>query len=151
MSLLPILLLFVILVETSMQEDVRYHSSKVLRNRKYYVSKKHEPFNLAKMNDRCKQAGGYLVQIDNKQEHSDVSLTAYKAGGLGPFFTGITDEGSEGRYYYYNDKKPAKYLKWRWFQPDNWKGRENCVVFWSYRMNDLWCGKRGRYICEIPV
>ncbi|GFO43781.1 collectin-11 [Plakobranchus ocellatus] len=89
------------------------------RNKKYSVSKRHEPFNLAQMNDRCKQLGGYLVQIDDKHESYNVAKFAKFAGGFGPFFTGITDVGSEGHFYNYNDKTPAKYLRWRWFQPDN--------------------------------
>ncbi|GFO43771.1 pulmonary surfactant-associated protein a [Plakobranchus ocellatus] len=120
------------------------------RNRKYSVSKRHEPFNLAQMNDRCKQIGGYLVQIDDKHESFQVAQIAKWSGGFGPYFTGITDEGSEGHFYNYNDKTPAKYLRWRWFQPDNWRG-ENCVEMYGFGLNDKRCGKRGRYICESPI
>ncbi|GFN78986.1 hypothetical protein PoB_000549200 [Plakobranchus ocellatus] len=67
---------------------------------------------------------------------------------FGPYFTGITDEGSEGRYYNFNDKSPAKYLKWRWFQSDNWWGKEHCVDIWVNNLNDVKCGRKGRHICE---
>ncbi|GFN98211.1 collectin-11 [Plakobranchus ocellatus] len=149
MSVSPILLLLGVLMITSVQGAVRYHDSEVYGNRKYSISRDRLSFNLAKMNDLCKQRGGYLLQIDDHQEYQNVvSLVAYS--GHGPFMTGITDEGSEGHFYNYNDKTPAKYLKWRWFQPDNWWG-ENCVEIWTIGLNDLACGKTGRHICEIPV
>ncbi|GFO46588.1 collectin-12 [Plakobranchus ocellatus] len=102
------------------------------------------------MNGRCKQLGGYLVHFDDSHEQIYVGSLSFYVEGRGPFFTGITDEESEGRFYSYNDKKPAKYLKWRWFQPDNW-WNEDCVTIWASGLNDLRCGKRGRYICEVPV
>ncbi|GFO49524.1 lectin c-type domain protein [Plakobranchus ocellatus] len=102
------------------------------------------------MNGRCKELGGYLVQIDDREEYSNVVKTVRAVRGHKPFYTGITDEGSEGRFYNYNDKSPAKYLRWRWFQPDNWHG-ENCVTIYSTGLNDRGCRKRGRYICEVPA
>ncbi|GFO28556.1 pulmonary surfactant-associated protein d [Plakobranchus ocellatus] len=101
------------------------------------------------MNDRCKQLGGYLLQTDTRMEAYVVGRYVYRLG-RGPFFTGITDEGSEGRFYTYNDKKPVKYINWRWFQPDNWWG-EHCVEVWATGFNDRHCGSKGRYICEVPA
>ncbi|GFN74497.1 collectin-12 [Plakobranchus ocellatus] len=155
---------------TPPQEDVNHHNvslidlappwcfgdtvcarnSAVFRDRQYSVSKYHEPFNLAKMNDRCKERGGYLLQIDDRKEQKFVARWLHYSPGVGPIYTGITDEGSEGRFYTYNDKKPAKYLKWRWWQPDNWYG-EHCVTISLRGLNDLRCTRRGRYVCEIRV
>ncbi|GFN85206.1 collectin-12 [Plakobranchus ocellatus] len=126
-----------------------YNHSRVYRNKQYYVSKRHEPFNLAKMKGRCKELGEYLVQVDDKDEHFRVADIVRSAGGFRPFDTGMTDKGSGGHFYNYNDKTPAKYLRWRWFQPDNWYG-ENCVTIWRTGLNDRGCGKRCRYICEVP-
>ncbi|GFO00184.1 collectin-12 [Plakobranchus ocellatus] len=154
MSPLPILLLLGIWMIASVQGYVLYGSSSVYKGRRYFIRIEHEPFNLAKMNGRCKQYGGYLVQIDDWNELKFLKGIVAGAGGNGPFFTGITDEESEGRFYTYNDKKPAKYLKWRWFQPDNWYN-EDCVNIdigiFSVGLNDMACGKSGRYICEVPV
>ncbi|GFN78997.1 collectin-12 [Plakobranchus ocellatus] len=149
MSLLPILLLLGVLMIASVQGYVNYDFRKY-GNRRYYVSRDHEPFNLAKMNDRCKESGGYLVIIDNEQELENLTFTVRKVSGRGPFFTGINDVTSEGRFENYNDKSPAKYLKWRWFQPDNYWG-EDCVEIQYRGLNDLGCEKKGRYICEVPV
>ncbi|GFO19133.1 C-type lectin [Plakobranchus ocellatus] len=102
------------------------------------------------MNNRCKKLGGYLVKIDNEREMSFLAKFWSSARSRGPLFTGITDEGSERRFYNYNDKTPAKYLRWRWFQPDNWYG-ENCVELTGLRLNDKGCELKGRFMCEIPL
>ncbi|GFN98182.1 pulmonary surfactant-associated protein d [Plakobranchus ocellatus] len=103
------------------------------------------------MNDRCKKLGGYLFQPDNRHEAAHVAKYVRRLRGGGPFYTGLTDEDSEGRFYFYNDKKkPAGYIFWRWFQPDNW-WNEDCVEVWISGFNDRHCGKRGRYVCEVPA
>ncbi|GFO28578.1 collectin-12 [Plakobranchus ocellatus] len=154
MSPLPILLLLGILMIASVQGYVDYDASPVYNGRRYFMKKVHEPFNLAKMNGRCKEYGGYLVQIDDKAELKFVKGFILGAGGYGPFFTGINDEESEGQFYTYNDKKPVKYLKWKWSQPDNWYN-EDCVNIdigmFTTGLNDMACGKSGRYICEVPL
>ncbi|GFO28054.1 collectin-12 [Plakobranchus ocellatus] len=102
------------------------------------------------MNDRCKKdLGGYLVQLDQWREQSFVTNFIFWSG-WGPFFTGITDEKSEGKYYHYNDNTPAKNLHWKLFQPDNWYN-EDCVEIWHDGLNDRRCGDRGRYVCETRV
>ncbi|GFN98205.1 mannose-binding protein [Plakobranchus ocellatus] len=132
------------------QGYVTYDISEVYRGRQYFISKEHEYFNLATMNDRCKKLGGYLVQFDDAAEQRKVGSLAVAVPGKGPFFTGLTDNVREGWFYTYNDKKHARYHKFRWFQPDNW-WNEDCVVVWDNGLNDIDCGKRGRYVCEVPV
>ncbi|GFO16613.1 collectin-12 [Plakobranchus ocellatus] len=148
MSVLPIMLLAGVLMIASVQSEARYRY-KWYNRTKYLLSMDHERFDLAKMNGRCKKLGGYLLQIDNKGESDFVQGMAYNAKGRGPFFTGITDKQREGRYLNYNDNTPAKYLKWRWFQPDNWWG-EDCVEMSYTGLNDIGCEKSGRYFCEVP-
>ncbi|GFO16617.1 mannose-binding protein c [Plakobranchus ocellatus] len=147
MSLLPILLLLGVWMIASVQGYPGY-SERIFNGKKYYINDRREYLNLAQRNARCKEIGAYLVQIDNVEEHRFVAGFVFRVKGYGPYFTGITDEGSEGRYYNFNDKSPAKYLKWRWFQPDNWWGREHCVEIWVNNLNDLKCGRKGRHICE---
>ncbi|GFO06878.1 collectin-11 [Plakobranchus ocellatus] len=103
------------------------------------------------MNDRCKKLGGYLFQPDHKFEEAHVATYVRELRGGGPFFTGLTDEDSEGKFYFYNDKKqPGESITWRWFQPDNWYN-EDCVEVWYTGLNDRHCGERGRYVCEVPA
>ncbi|GFN74132.1 hypothetical protein PoB_000063800 [Plakobranchus ocellatus] len=147
MSLLPILLLLGVSMIASVQGYPGY-SETVLNGKKYFISKRRLPLSLAKRNARCKSIGAYLVKIDDPVEHKLLVGAVSRYKGWGPFFTGITDEGSEGRYYNFNDKSPAKYLKWKYFQPDNWWGREHCVEIWGSSLNDLRCERRGRHICE---
>ncbi|GFN91516.1 collectin-12 [Plakobranchus ocellatus] len=148
MSIIPILLLAGVLMIASVQGEVSYEQF-TNYGTKYYISMQREPFDLAKMNGRCKKLGGYLVQMDNKEEFAYVRFIAVSVSGRGPFFTGITDEKEEGTWLNYHSKKPAKFLKWRWFQPDNWWG-EDCVEIGYYGLNDYGCEKNGRYICEVP-
>ncbi|GFO30718.1 collectin-12 [Plakobranchus ocellatus] len=135
----------------SVQGYATYKVSSTFKGRRYFVSNQWESFNLAKMNERCKKdVGGFLVQLDHPQEQNFVSDFIYKAG-WGPFFTGVTDEKSEGKYYQYNNNKPVEIrLNWKWFQPDNWYN-EDCVEIWHDGLNDRRCGDRGRYICETYV
>ncbi|GFN79009.1 hypothetical protein PoB_000551500 [Plakobranchus ocellatus] len=150
MSLLPMLLFFGVAMIGPVQGYVTYKGSDVTKGKKYYVSNQWESFNLAKMNERCKKdLGGYLLQLDRLGEQATVTHFIFYAG-WGPFFTGITDEKSEGKYYHYNDNKPAKDLGWKLFQPDNWYN-EDCVEIWQDGLNDRKCGDRGRYICEVHV
>ncbi|GFN98142.1 collectin subfamily member 12 [Plakobranchus ocellatus] len=150
MSPMPILLLVGILMIGPVQGYVTYDISPVYKGRRYLISKELEYFNLATMNDRCKKFGGYLVQFDDAAEQKKVGFLVLAVPGKGPFFTGLTDNVREGWFYTYNDKKWAKYHKFQWFQPDNW-WNEDCVEVWDNGLNDIRCGKRGRYVCEVPV
>ncbi|GFO16359.1 C-type lectin 2 [Plakobranchus ocellatus] len=170
MALQSILLLLVVLVIgtvqgnlSPLQEDMQilsgvgwdgyvvYNVSPEYKGSMYYISRDPEPFNLAKMNMRCKGYGGYLVQIDNYREYRYLRFQAVRRRSRTLVYTGITDLGSEGRFYNFNDKKPAGYLRWRRRQPDNWKGNEHCVHITIWGLNDIGCDGIGRYICEIPV
>ncbi|GFN84487.1 C-type lectin [Plakobranchus ocellatus] len=153
MALLSMLLLLAVLVIGTTQGDVAYNFIPVYNASKYMVSKIPEPFDLAKMNARCKGSGGYLVQIDNYHEYSYLKykLRKIRDRSRSLVYTGITDLGSEGRFYNYNDRKPAGYLKWRRRHPDNWRGSEHCVNISRWGLNDIGCGGNARHICEIPV
>ncbi|GFO31969.1 C-type lectin [Plakobranchus ocellatus] len=101
------------------------------------------------MNGRCRGSGGYLLQIDNHTEYSYIIYKLRRTSGL--VYTGITDLGSEGSFYNYNDKTKAAYLEWKSRQPDNWAGKEHCVNINEYGLNDIDCGRTAKYICEIPI
>ncbi|GFO22843.1 collectin-11 [Plakobranchus ocellatus] len=101
------------------------------------------------MNDRCKQLGGYLAQTDDREEHDFLEFFSKYVRGSGPYFIGLNDVEREGFFRTYNDNKPAVYHKFRWFQPDSW-WNEDCVTMGLNGLNDLRCGKRGKYICEVP-
>ncbi|GFN96774.1 mannose-binding protein c [Plakobranchus ocellatus] len=151
MAPLSILLLFAVLVIGTTQGYVAYNFIPRYRGSKYMVSKNAEPFDLAKMNGRCKGSGGYLLQLDSYREYRYVKYELALLRERRLVYTGITDLGSEGRFYNYNDKKPAAYLRWRRRQPDNWRGYEHCVNLTYYGLNDIGCDGNALYICEIPV
>ncbi|GFN96775.1 C-type lectin [Plakobranchus ocellatus] len=151
MALQSILLLLAVLVIGTVQGYVAYNITPVYRGSKYMVSKNAEPFDLAQMNGRCRGSGGYLLQLDSFREYIYLKSELSRIRDHSLVYTGITDLGSEGHFYNYNDKKPAAYLKWRRHQPDNWAGKEHCVNLSYYGLNDIDCRGTARYICEIPV
>ncbi|GFO30714.1 pulmonary surfactant-associated protein a [Plakobranchus ocellatus] len=102
------------------------------------------------MNDRCKELGGYLFEPTDRPEATHVAAGVRRLRRRGPYYTGVTDEESEGRFYFYNSKRPVSNIRWRWFQPDNW-WNEDCVEIWRTGFNDRHCGKSGKYICEVPA
>ncbi|GFN98184.1 C-type lectin [Plakobranchus ocellatus] len=150
MSLLPIFLLLGVLMIVSVEGYVTYDILPPYGKKKYHVSKEFENFDLAKMNDRCKQLGGYLFEPNSRPEAVHVAKYVKDLRRRGPFYTGLTDEKSEGIFYYYFSNIAVKNIPWRWFQPDNWYN-EDCVEIWTFGFNDLHCGKRGKYICEVPA
>ncbi|GFO31974.1 C-type lectin 2 [Plakobranchus ocellatus] len=151
MALQSILLLLVVLVIGTVQGYVAYDFLPVYRGRRYLISRNAEPFDLAKMNGRCRGSGGHLLKIDDYSEYRNLAYELSRMRDQSAIYTGITDLGIEGHFYNYNDKTPAGHLKWRRRQPDNWKGNENCVDISVWGFNDTNCGGNGRYMCEIPA
>ncbi|GFN96780.1 collectin-11 [Plakobranchus ocellatus] len=151
MPVLPTLLLLGVLMIPS-TEGVSYHYRSFL-GKSYFVSKEPERFDLATMNARCKGSGGYLLEINSLDEERHVILFLHDAGLVSEIvYTGHTDLGQEGKFYHYVTKKPLPSdTKWRWRQPDNWKGIEHCVNIMIGGLNDLDCHQTARYICELPL
>ncbi|GFN97929.1 hypothetical protein PoB_002443500 [Plakobranchus ocellatus] len=148
------LLLLVVLAIGTVQGwdgNIAYDFSHEFEGSRYFISRYPEPFDLAKMNRRCKAYGGYLVQIDSFIEFRYLKFEANRRADPSLVYTGITDLGSEGRFYNYNDKKPAAYLTWKRGQPDNWAGKEHCVHITRWGFNDIGCDGNGRYMCEVKV
>jgi hypothetical protein len=92
----------------------------------------------------CQAWGGGLVVIDSREEdaflseHLDVS-----------FWIGASDRIQEGRVLW-NGGAPLVFSNWAAGQPDDYQGREDCVVktmpvgSW----NDLPCRNLNAYVCE---
>ncbi|GFO31972.1 hypothetical protein PoB_005847700 [Plakobranchus ocellatus] len=85
---------------------VFYNIIPVHRGSKY--KKNADSFDLAKMNERCKGSGGYLVQLNNYREYRYLKYELSRIRNRSLVYTGITDLGSEGHFYNYNDKKSLR-------------------------------------------
>ncbi|GFN77757.1 C-type lectin [Plakobranchus ocellatus] len=127
-----------------------YLVSALHEGRVYTMNKKTERFSLQKMNDRCKEIGGYLVEIDNQDEQEFVAKFSTLLGNK-MVYTGANDIQKEGTFVQYNSKKLVSNVKWMEGEPSNYRGVEHCVVLRTYGLNDIMCGRTYRYICEIPL
>ncbi|GFN77570.1 Cd209 antigen [Plakobranchus ocellatus] len=116
----------------------------------YLLSKKNERFSLESKNDQCKEAGGYLVELDSKEEQDFVAQFS-KAAGRSFVYISANDVDKEGTFVQYNSKKPIPQLKWKKGEPNNYAGGEDCANINVYGLNDLDCSRSSRYLCEIPL
>ncbi|GFO04832.1 mannose receptor, c type 1-like 1 [Plakobranchus ocellatus] len=147
----PIFLFLGVLMFAVTIDSIEYTTSRRWST-KYYLSKHPEPFDIAKMNERCKGLGGYLVELNSRGEQKFLWKLIYYSGAAKEIvYTGLTDLGHEGRFYYYNSKKPMAGAYWRRRQPDNYKGVEHCTNLMQWGLNDIDCHRNARYVCEVPV
>ncbi|GFO44264.1 hypothetical protein PoB_007076900 [Plakobranchus ocellatus] len=126
--------------------------SKVFRksNSVYYLSKKVSKISLDRRNDLCKSIGGYLAELDSRDEQNFVAKFVRAHSG-NYVFTGGNDIRREGTFVYYNSKKPMPALQWRHGSPDNWKNDEDCLDIMLGGFNDINCDYSGQYVCEIRL
>ncbi|GFN95811.1 collectin-11 [Plakobranchus ocellatus] len=151
MSLVPTFLLLGLLMIFPAQVSSVTYINYDLWNVRYLVSKYPEPFDIAKMNERCKVAGGYLFEINSEGEQWMLRDFLKLIGFVHNIvYTGVTDLGLEGQYYHYHTKKPMTNIVWQSGQPDNWQNKEHCTNLKEHGLNDIDCHRNARYICEIP-
>jgi hypothetical protein len=66
------------------------------------------------------------------------------------FWTGGTDLGSEGKFYWTYSGEAFNYTCFDNNQPDNLAGKENCLHLWNgNKWNDNDCASKFRFICEL--
>lgn len=68
--------------------------------------------------------GGHLVTINDQAENDWLAATF----GGDEFWTGFTDWGSEGNWYWISGE-PVTFTNWDSQQPDNGLGGEDCATF----------------------
>ncbi|GFN91419.1 mannose-binding protein a [Plakobranchus ocellatus] len=127
-----------------------YTVSSLFKGRVYTISKKNERFGLQKMNDRCKEIGGYLVEVDNQEEQAFVANFS-KFIGNRLAYIGANDIQKEGTFVHYNSEKVMSDVKWVKGEPNNYGSGEDCLVIKTNGLNDISCSRTSRYICEIPI
>ena len=130
----------------------RFEVSDKYRNSEYLVSKTEANFNTAI--NLCRESGGYLVELDDKEEYQFVKDLVKRIGGSDHFWTGGNDIDREGTFVYYNSKKPVPSNFWTRGMPDDNKGNEDCVeirLSFGSGINDWVCTRSGKYVCELPL
>ena len=104
----------------------------------------------------CEREGGYVVEINTKEEQNFVEEFLNKATLLLPdVFLGASDEDEEGKFVWLHGGTAVEYSKWATGEPDNdFKWGEDCTQLseelgWQWK--DVDCVfTRGSILCEIP-
>ncbi|GFR81596.1 C-type lectin fold protein [Elysia marginata] len=112
----------------------------------YYFSKKAEPFDIDNADQICQAEGGYLAELGDIYELTFL-IEKIKAlrWTIDTYFTGGNDIQTEGLWVYYHSKKPTPLFDWA---PNNYRGNEDCMSVYNYRLEDVPCDKIGRFICK---
>ncbi|GFO31301.1 C-type lectin-related protein 1 [Plakobranchus ocellatus] len=133
--------------------DGGFDVSDISKGRVYLASKAHMAFNIGAANQTCKSSGGYLVELDDREEFQFVSDFATLIGGTVHFWTGCNDIEREGHFVYFNSKKPVPFWAWASNQPDNGGAGEDCVeIRLNFDgLNDLPCDTVGNIVCEVEL
>ncbi|GFO45393.1 collectin-11 [Plakobranchus ocellatus] len=118
-------------------------------NSVYFLSKKLYHISLDRRNELCKTIGGYLVELDSRDEQNFVAKFV-RTLSYSYVFIGGNDIRREGHFVQYNSKKPMPALKWAGPNPDNWRN-EDCLDIMQAGLNDISCNYVGQFLCELRV
>ncbi len=101
----------------------------------------------------CERHGFALAHVDDARENDFLQRTAAAQFATAHFYLGGTDDGAESRWRWGDDGLPIEapgFTAWAWSQPDNARGRENCLAIGV--TSGLWfdddCGFALPYVCE---
>ncbi|XP_034478043.1 pulmonary surfactant-associated protein D-like [Drosophila innubila] len=115
---------------------------------KYYYIDDSESVNWFEAAHKCRALGGNLAGLQSEQEFKAVSEKLTNEH----YWLDINDLGTEGVFKLLSTGKEAPYLYWRYPEPNNKGGNENCVqvlrVDSKYAMNDNSCDFKFNFICE---
>ncbi|XP_005093950.1 C-type lectin domain family 3 member A [Aplysia californica] len=114
--------------------------------------------NVHEANRLCRLYGGYLAEINDKQEFqhlADFSNSSVSGSVSTGVMLGATDEGHEGRWTFLTSGGNMTSFLWNGSEP-NGGLRENCLFMWSNQklMIDSACliytsGWQWRFLCEV--
>ena len=126
--------------------------SEVFQGKRYFVTKNVAVFDIKAANVQCNVLGGFLFEIENKEEY-DFVFNFCKSLGGNDFYTGGNDIEKEGKWTYWHSGMSVAFPNWRQGQPDNGGGSEDCLILrMSYgASNDEFCGHKGKFVCEVPA
>merc|ERR1719295_70918 len=80
----------------------------------------------------CKQSGGYLVEIDSRDEQDAIQYEIDNRGWDGRshfgFWIGLTEIFHDGTWVWDNLGKPLDFSNWASGEPNNYNGAQHCVA-----------------------
>jgi len=118
--------------------------------RYFYIETKVKQ-NWFKAKNSCREMGGYLAAIKNKEELDELDQKLIKPEH---YWLGINDRDNEGVYVSDASGKKATFLRWQEKQPDNFRNNEDCInissiAYLRRSMNDLPCEEEHYFICQF--
>ncbi|RUS83908.1 hypothetical protein EGW08_008322, partial [Elysia chlorotica] len=93
----------------------------------FYVTTVPTPFDLTEANEKCKERGGYLWEVDDDEELRYVSRRLNIVFYQDRFYIGANDVENEGTFVYFNSGKPILPNRWAANNPSNSGDNEDCV------------------------
>ena len=70
----------------------------------------------------CNSENAHLVEIFSQEQQDYMVMKAFEAelltGSEREWWIGLTDDNSEGRWFWINSPRPAEFLPWGVWQPD---------------------------------
>ncbi|GFO16241.1 Cd209 antigen [Plakobranchus ocellatus] len=150
MSVLLIWLLRGVLGAPSIKDSPSYWASKFFPKTRsvYFLSKRASGLSIHLKNELCKKIGGYLVELNSRDEQYFVRRFL-RAHSKYFAFTGANDVLLEGTFVYYNSKKLVPPLKWLRGYPKNSQNDKDCVLIGWRGLIESRCKHVGPYMCEI--
>ncbi|XP_035679974.1 C-type lectin domain family 3 member A homolog [Branchiostoma floridae] len=99
----------------------------------------------------CGEGGGTLAMPRDSGTNGFL-ISLYKSVSENDdFWIGLHDQREEGSFEWVDGSALGTYSSWRYGQPDDSGGREDCVSYsthWKDNWNDLPCDRRIRFICQ---
>ncbi|XP_006814537.2 zonadhesin-like [Saccoglossus kowalevskii] len=116
--------LLLILVVTSLTLAVPHERLLVQRSSTSIYKLVDSPVNWYEGKESCEAMGCVLAQPKSEQENNAIFALLPISGF---YWIGVTDFDHEGRFTYYTDDQDIVYNNWRFGEPNNFNGDQNCV------------------------
>jgi len=128
-----------------------------LDDQRYLLCFRHRPWREAR--EVCRDQGrqlGRAFDLVVLEDRNEAEWLRRAAGELfpQPYWLGLSDQEREGRFAWVDGTQPDDhgFAHWHENEPNDWKGHEDCVVFYagdeSARWNDVPCEEHAGAICE---
>ena len=100
----------------------------------------------------CKENGGKMFEPKNELVYNNI-VKISKEKALGNIWIGINDLSNEGNFVYNSDNSDVIWTYWSDSNPDDYKGKEDCVeTEWKFgegKWNDVSCNSLRAFVCEF--